>query len=128
MMALKQRISAIRRALGKKEMAALLLFAVAVIFYAGGLRPAELRLELIDQRLSEINRRITQSNAGQHDSALDPAAKLERFYQFFSREETATDWLARLYDRTAHGRIPVRRNRRFKINAVPNQPAGDGQL
>lgn len=98
MTTLKQQIDAFRRVFGKKEMVALLLLVVAVIFYVGGLRPAEHRLGLMDQKLSEINRRLTQSNNALHKDGLDPAAKLNRFYQFFSREETVTDWLARLYD------------------------------
>lgn len=79
----------IRAQLGVTGLAALAVFAAAVLFLQLVVRPLEARNELVDAELARSERQAQPGRA--------PAgARLAAFYRHFETGATATDWLARL--------------------------------
>lgn len=84
-------------ALKLPELAALLLLVATTVFYMSVLRPAEDRLQALEDAIAKRKQAsplIAVSYAG---APTDPAAKLGAFYAFFDKGNTFTDWLARLH-------------------------------
>lgn len=64
-------------------------------FYAAKVKPMEARRLQLDEQLERRTRAAAPGKL--RVRASTPGAKLAAFYEFFDREETVTDWLARLY-------------------------------
>jgi len=85
----------LRVQVGAVPLAALGLIAGGFVFLASVVRPLEARIEQLDHRLSETARSAAAgANATRRGT---PAAQLAAFYQYFEREESQVDWLAKLY-------------------------------
>lgn len=83
----------LRRELGFTGVAALVAIAASGIFYKAALEPLQGRAARLAE---ELERRSGEANAGTPQAA-SASAKLDRLYAFLSRDETTTDWLAKLY-------------------------------
>jgi len=73
---------------------AIVLLALGATAMNAGLRPLEAQNLRLDDALERATR---QSGTASTSPSASPSAKLAVFYQFFQREQTETDWLAKLY-------------------------------
>ncbi len=75
---------------------ALLVLAATAVFLEAGLRPLETQSERLGRSIERAMSELRSADSGLVRTA-SPSAKLEAFYRFFQREESTTDWLAKLY-------------------------------
>jgi hypothetical protein len=80
--------------LGWPGKAALALLALTAVFYQAALSPLEAQRESLERSADGARRRHSDPNFVRTASA---SSKLSAFYRFFEREESTTDWLAKLY-------------------------------
>jgi len=80
---------------GWPGMAAIALLASTAVFYQVALKPLEARRESLERSYSGMR----QPRPGDPNllRTATASSKLDAFYRFFQREESTTDWLARLY-------------------------------
>ena len=85
----------LRNELGTLGLAAVVLLAASLAFLHGVIRPLEEESARLDAKLDRMGgtRRAGGSPFVRTAAAED---KVARFYRFFTREESATDWLARI--------------------------------
>jgi hypothetical protein len=98
--------SAIER-LGWPGKLALVLLAATAVFLETGLRPLETQSERLDRSIERATQQLRSADPSLVRTA-SPQAKLEAFYRFFQREESTTDWLAKLYAIAEKGGLTLR--------------------
>jgi hypothetical protein len=82
--------------LGWPGKAALVLLAATAVFQQLELRPLVARNDSLDSSVERAARRLRPADPNLLQTA-SPSSKLAAFYRFFDREESITDWLAKLY-------------------------------
>jgi hypothetical protein len=83
----------LRRDLGATGMAALVVIGASALFGTAALEPMQVRA----QRLADELARRAPEAAPERAPGGTAAQKLEAFYDYLGRKESATDWLAKLY-------------------------------
>jgi hypothetical protein len=80
--------------LGWPGKAAVVLLAVTAMLHQVALKPLDARKESLERSADGARQQRADPNFVRTASA---SSKLAAFYRFFEREESTTDWLARLY-------------------------------
>jgi len=80
--------------LGWPGKAAVALLALTALFYQAALRPLDAQRESLERSADGARQQRADPNFVRTASA---SSKLSAFYRFFDREESTTDWLAKLY-------------------------------
>ena len=86
---------------------ALVLLAATAVFLEAGLRPLEAQNERLTRSIERATHQLRSADPAFVRTA-SPQAKLEAFYRFFQREESTTDWLAKLYAIAEKGGLTLR--------------------
>jgi len=82
--------------LGWPGKTAVALIAATAVFHQLALKPLDAQDESLARSIERAARRVQLADPGLVRTAT-PSSKLAAFYRFFEREETTTDWLAKLY-------------------------------
>jgi hypothetical protein len=82
--------------LGWPGKAALLLLVSTAVFHQAALKPLDAQRQSLERSAERAAQRLRSSDSNLVRTA-SPSSKLEAFYRFFQREESTTDWLAKLY-------------------------------
>ena len=86
---------------------ALVLLAATAVFQEAGLRPLVAQNERLSRSIERATQQLRSADPGFVRTA-SPQAKLAAFYRFFQREESITDWLAKLYAIAEKGGVSLR--------------------
>ena len=96
MTAMPPALNVLLEALGRPGKAALALLVAAAVFHQAAIKPLSARNESLARSEDRAVREQRPSDPNLVRTA-SPSSKLATFYRFFEREESTTDWLAKLY-------------------------------
>jgi Type II secretion system (T2SS), protein M subtype b len=94
--AMPQALNALVEGLGLPGKAAVALLLSVTVFHQVALKPLSARNESLARSEDRAMRQHRPSDPSIVRTA-SPSSKLATFYRFFEREESTTDWLAKLY-------------------------------
>lgn len=103
--------------LGLIDTAALALLLASLAFLHWVIQPAEQRLKQLDARLAQAEE-LKHPLAPAFVRTSKANDKVARFYRFFERQESTTDWLAKLYD-IGEARGVRMRSADYHLSAAP---------
>ena len=86
-------------AIGWPGVAALALFAFSTAFVVFAIHPLQAKIDVMQRDAKNL--RMQSKTTPSEQKTLNPAEQLAQFYRFFPKQETASDWMAKLYNAAA---------------------------
>lgn len=115
-MKLRGSLAELQRQLGAAGLAALAAVGVTACIHGFNVLPMQERRDRLLQQLERRARNLPAHDLSPLGSA-SPAQKLAAFYRFFEREESVTDWLAKLHGVATSLGIELR-SADYRLNAT----------
>lgn len=88
-------------AFGLPGAAAMLLFALCAAFGFFTLKPLQAHIVALRTEAKYLRAQSAGTRSQPEQKTLNPAEQLAEFYRFFPRQESASDWMATLYNAAA---------------------------
>lgn len=93
-------------AVGWAGFSAALLFALCTTSVYFVLSPIQQQTAALRQEASQLGTQ-TKAKFPSTEKPLNPAEQLDAFYRFFPRQDTVSDWMAKLYDAAAQQNLAL---------------------